>query len=308
LITNVPLTTSHLISPIWIEGLPAPPAGEEPQIDVDSIGPGYLEAMGTPLLRGRSILATDRSETPGVAVVSRAMAERFWPGADPIGRRISFESAHGPWVTVVGVARDVRRSGLERAAAPQVYVPFDQQPRFFMTFVVRTAGDPMAVVPAMRRAVLTADPNQAVAWVRPLTEVVSASIDKPRFVAMLLSLFAAIALALAAVGMYGVMAHSVSQRRREIAVRLALGARRADVMRLVLGNAMALTLAGLALGLGSAITLGRVLSGFVFGVSATDPWTLAAISLLVAGTAMASTYLPARRAARVTPSSALKLG
>jgi predicted permease len=306
LITNVPLTSSRLAGPVWIETSPPPIPGHEPTVDLDSVSPGFLEALGTPLIDGRSIQSSDRANTPGVAVVNRKMAERFWPGSDAIGKRISLEGPSGPWTTVVGVAGDIKRDGLDQEVGAQVYLPFEQQPAFFMTFVLRTAGDPAGVVAEARRAVWGVDPSQAVAWVRPMTDVVSASISKLRFVTALLALFAAIALVLAAVGMYGVMAHSVSQRSQEIAVRIALGAQRHDVVRMVMSNALSMTLIGLALGLACASVLTRFLKSVIFGVSATDPLTFAAISLLVIGMALTSTYIPARRAARVVPSRALK--
>jgi ABC-type antimicrobial peptide transport system permease subunit len=200
----------------------------------------------------------------------------------------------------------MKRLGLEKENQPQAYMPFEQSPWFFMTFVVRTDGDPLQAVDHIRRAVWAVDPNQAIAWVRPMSEVVSDSIARPRFSMTLLVFFAGIALLLTAVGIYGVMAHSVSQRVQEIGVRLALGARRGDILRLIMGRALALTFVGLAIGLSVAFGLTRLLASFLFRVSTTDPLTFLMLPIFLIGLAMAATYIPARHATRVAPSTALK--
>jgi putative ABC transport system permease protein len=224
-------------------------------------------------------------------VVSKTMADRYWPARDPIGRRVSFEGPQGPWWTVVGVAGDMRRLGLSEAPPSQVYVPFAQDPWFFATFVMRTTGDPVSVAPAARRSVWAVDPNQAIAWIQPMDELLSSSIAKPRLSMMLLTIFAGIALLLTAIGIYGVMAHSVNERIQEIGVRIALGV---------------LTLAGLVIGLAAAFALGRVMSSFLFNVSATDVVTFTAVSALLVAIAVVASYMPARRAAGVTPTTAFK--
>jgi putative ABC transport system permease protein len=200
----------------------------------------------------------------------------------------------------------MRRLGLSEAPPSQVYVPFAQDPWFFMTFVMRTKGDPVTVAPAARRAVWAVDPNQAIAWIQPMDQLLSSTIAKPRLSMVLLTIFAAIALLLTVVGIYGVMAHSVNERTQEIGVRIALGADRGNLVWLILGNVLALTLAGLVIGLAVALALGRVLSSFLFNVSATDIVTFTAVSALLVAIAVVASYIPARRAAGVTPTTAFK--
>ncbi len=306
LVTNVPLTTSRLRLAVTIAGRPDPTPGQELNVDYDAIAPGYMRAIGEPLLRGRSFAEQDDARAPHVAMINEAMAERFWPGADPLGQRISFDGKNGPWATVVGITGNIRRLGLDTAAPPQVYVPFAQDPWFFMTFVVRTDTAPSQVAPDVRRAVWAVSPNQAIAWTRPMGELIAVSIAKPRLSMSLLALFAGIALVLTAVGIYGVMAHSVTQRMQEMGIRIALGASRNDVIQLVLRNVLTLTLIGLAIGLAVAFSLSRALARFLFAVSATDPLTFLTISVLLVGMAVVATYIPARRATKVEPSIALK--
>jgi putative ABC transport system permease protein len=306
MVTNVMLTSSRLAFDIYVEGRPAARPGEASTVFYDAVSPGFFQTLGAPLLRGRWIGESDGPMAPKVVVISKAMADRYWPGGDPIGRRVSFEGPKGPWWTVVGVAGDMRRLGLSEAPPSQVYVPFAQDPWFFMTFVVRTAGDPVAIAPAARRAVWAVDPDQAIAWIQPMDQLLSSSIAKPRLSMMLLTIFAAIALLLTAVGIYGVMAHSVNERTQEIGVRIALGADRGKLIWLILGNVLALTLAGLTIGLAAALILGRVMSSFLFNVSATDLVTFTTVSALLVAIAVVASYMPARRAAGVTPTTAFK--
>lgn len=305
LVTNVPLTTSRLSVPVTFEGRAARP-GEDVTADYDAVTPGYFQAIGARLLRGRWLAETDDAAAPKVLVISKAMAGRYWPAADPIGQRLSFDGAGGPWWTIVGVAADVRRLGLSSPPAPQIYAPFAQDPWFFMTFVMRTGTDPEAVARDARRAVWAVAPDQAIAWVRPMEEVLSSSVAKPRLSMTLLTVFAAIALLLTTVGIYGVMAQSVSQRVQEIGVRIALGADRGDLIWMVLRNVLNLTVIGLGIGLVAALALGRVLSSFLFDVSASDPLTFTAVAALLTVIALIATYIPARRAADVAPSTAFK--
>ncbi|HVR99973.1 MAG TPA: ABC transporter permease [Thermoanaerobaculia bacterium] len=305
LVTNVPLTTSRLSMPVTFEGRAARP-GEDVTADYDAVTPGYFQAIGMRLLHGRGLTETDDARAPKVLVISKAMADRYWPAADPIGQRLSFDGAEGPWWMIVGVVADVRRLGLNSSPAPQIYAPFAQDPWFFMTFVMRTDTDPEAATRDARRAVWAVAPDQAIAWVRPMEEVLSSSIAKPRLSMTLLTVFAAIALLLTTVGIYGVMAQSVSQRVQEIGVRIALGADRGNLIWMVLRNVLNLTAIGLGIGLVAALALGRVLSSFLFGVSASDPLTFTAVAALLTAIALIATYIPARRAAGVAPSTAFK--
>jgi len=306
MVTNVMLTSSKLSVDLYVEGQSAARPGEDATVYYDAVSSGFFQALGASLVRGRWIEESDGTSAPKVVVISKTLADRYWPATDPIGRRVSFEGLKGPWWTVVGVAGDMRRFGLSEAPPSQVYVPFAQDPWFFMTYVLRTTGDPGAVAPAARRAVWAVDPSQAIAWIQPMDELLSSSIAKPRLSMMLLTMFAGIALLLTAVGIYGVMAHSVNERIQEIGVRIALGADRGDLIWLILSNVLALTLAGLVIGLAAALALGRVMSSFLFQVSATDIVTFTAVSALLVAIAVVASYMPARRAAGVTPTTAFK--
>jgi putative ABC transport system permease protein len=306
LVTNVPLTTSRLSVSLDIGARPVPPPGQGITVDYDAVSPGFFAALGVHLVRGRTFVEGDGNRAPRVAVISKTMADRFWPGADPLGQRVSFNGQGGPWCTVVGVVGDIRRFALGEPPAPQAYVPFAQDPWFFMTFVLRTHADPQTVVPDARRAIWAIAPDQAISWIRPMAEVVASSVARPQLSMVLLAIFAGIAILLTAVGMYGVTAHSVNQRVQEIGLRIALGADRGDLMWLVVGNMLRLTSIGLAIGCATALALGRTLSNLLFKVSATDPITLAAVAALLVILAITSTYIPAHRAASVAPGTALK--
>ena len=273
-----------------------------------TVGPGYFETVGVRLLRGRLFDARDRADGAPVAVVGAALAERLWPGADPIGRRVRFggASAAGPWRTVVGVVRDTRKS-LAARQLPDSYVPYAQGSHAYMYLVVRTtAADPMLVAPAVQRAVWSVDARQPLADVGALERVVEDASASHRFLSGLLGGFAAFAVALATIGLYTVLAYVVTARRREIAVRVACGARPHDLVRLVLGEALPLVAAGLAAGAGATMLLGRVLAARVEGAEATDPALLAALGALLTAAALAAATIPVRRAMRLEPMPVLR--
>jgi putative ABC transport system permease protein len=286
----------------------SPPAGETVQGDWQIATPGYFETMGIPLRRGRFFTAADRRDAQPVIVVSEAMARRFWPGKDPIGRRIS---VHGPgarrWSTVVGVAGDVRHNGLTAELKGAWYLPraqFDLSTGSLipgMTLVVRTAGDPAAAAAPVRAAIHAIDPRLPVADVRPLAEVVAGALGKQRFTTFFLVLCSALALALAAVGVYGVVRFRVGARTREIGLRMALGAPAGRVVAQVVSEGMGQVAAGLGIGILAALGLARSLAGQLYGVKPSDPLTLLAAAITLALAALAATWLPARRAARVDP-------
>jgi putative ABC transport system permease protein len=291
-----------------VEDQPKPP-GEEISVDLYITTPGYLRAMEIPLLKGRAMDEHDRENAPLVALVSETMAQQLWPGQDPLGKRVKFpgsEKRPQPWRTVVGVVKDVKQYGLDRKDNMQLYLPQAQFPASYMSLVVRTGPDPNSMAAAVKNEVQAIDKDQAVFNVTSMEQLLSNSISLRRFSMLLLLFFALVALTLASIGIYGVISYSVSQRTHEIGIRMALGARERDVLRMVLGQGMLLTLAGVGLGLLGAFALTRVMSSLLFGVTATDPATFAAVSLLISVVAFLACYIPARRATRVDPMIALR--
>jgi predicted permease len=269
-------------------------------------GPRYFETMGTPLVRGRDFSDADREGTPGVVVINETLAAMLWPGEDPLGKRLSFEGAQGPFLEVVGVARDGKYRSLGDRARPYVYRPLMQSYEPKMTLVVRTTGEPLALAGAVRAQLRALDANLPIADVRTLEDQFDLSLLPSRIAAWTLGGFGLLALVLAGIGVYGVVSYSVAQRTREIGVRMALGAERHDVLRLVLGEGFKVVGAGLALGLLLAFAATRIVAGFLYGVGATDPLTFAGVPLLLAAVALVSCLVPARRATRVDPMVALR--
>jgi predicted permease len=275
----------------------------------------YFGAMRVPLVAGRGFRATDTAGSPPVVVINQALAERFYPGEDPIGKRIRrgwFDDAE-PWATVVGVAADVKQDGLDKPAGTELYFLHSQwdnveglDPPRTLYLVVRTAGDPLALVPGVRAALRRLDPSLPLAELAPLERVVSSSLVRSRFLTLLVAVFAAIALLLAAVGTYGVLAYAVEERRHEVGVRMALGATARDVLRMVVGQGMRPVVAGLALGLAGALAVGRLLETQLYAVAPTDPATYAAVPVVLIGVALLACLLPGRSATRVDPAVALR--
>jgi putative ABC transport system permease protein len=261
------------------------------------------------LLKGREFSEEDRADSPGVAVISESMARKLWPGDDPIGKRVKPGSSASeyPWLTIVGVAKDVRQMDLIAAPKPQIYMSY-MQFAFFppQDLVVKTQVDPQSLAPMVRRTVWDIDKDQPVSNIRTMEEIFADSIARQRFSMLLLAIFAILALVLASVGIYGVMSYSVAQRTREIGIRMALGARRGDVLKLVVGQGLKLVLIGVAIGLAASFILTRVMSSLLFGVSATDPITFFVISLVLTSVAVLASYIPARRAVSVDPMVALR--
>jgi putative ABC transport system permease protein len=268
--------------------------------------PHYFAAMGIPLLRGRSFTQSDHEAAPPVMVINDAMARRFWPGTDPLGRRIL---ADGLSRTIVGVVGGVKHGGLRSDVGLQTYVPDAQNPLSRCTWtylVVRVAGSPTTAAPALRTVVHQLDPDQPVEEVTTMTAVVSGSVRSDRLIGGLLAGFAAVALTLAAIGFFAVLAAVVTQRTHEIAVRLAIGAQASDVLRLVLGEVVALLLIGIAAGVVAALAATRTLTSLLFGVTPTDPLVFGTVPALLVAVALLASYLPARRAAKVDPMVALR--
>lgn len=243
-----------------------------------------------------------------MAVISERLARRFWPHGDAIGKRVTIghEGDFGQWMTVVGVAADVVESSFDREPRFTIYVPFAQDPTFGMHLALRAGSDPSTLVRAVESEVRNLDRELPVYQVETLSQLVSDEVTGLRYIAILMTLFGAIALILASVGLYGVMSYAVSERTQEMGVRIALGARKRDVLALVFRRAVGITLAGVVAGITAAFALARVLAGLVFGVSATDVATFAGVALLLAAVALVASYIPARRATRVDPIAALR--
>jgi len=291
---------------------PAAP-GQEPTAAYKIITPEFFQAMGTRLMAGREFsLRDDEGATP-VAIISETVARRYWPQANPLGSHLTIlarvysgqKSGADQPLEIVGVVKDVRNDDLWNPE-PDVYVPFQQHPAPSVFLVVRTSVPPMSVMPAVRNTVLALDKEQPVNDVRTMSEIVSETYGAIRFPMMLLWIFAGLALVLSAVGIFSVMSYSVSRRSQEMAIRMALGARRREVQLMVLREGLRVTALGVAIGLGSALALSRVMAGYVYGITSTDPVTLVGASLLLTLVALLASYLPARRATRVDPMTALR--
>jgi putative ABC transport system permease protein len=296
--TTLPLTSGGDILTFSVVGNAPPPPNVNPEIRIAGITPDYLRAIGTSMQRGRAFTDQDRDGTPPVAIINQAGVRRWFGSQDPLGRRIR---VGGVEREIVGVVSDVLQYDPGRPAPPQLYLPLAQDPSRRAYFVVRTTSDPSTLLPVVRAQVHAIDPQIPVAEFAPLEELVTRSVARPRFYMTLLGLFACVALVLAATGIFGVMSYMVTRRVREIGIRVALGARPGQVVRLIVGRAMLLAAAGLVLGIIAAVLLGRVLRGQLFGVSPIDPVTFTGVILVLAASAALASYLPARRAASVDP-------
>jgi putative ABC transport system permease protein len=268
------------------------------------ITPGYLAALGIPVVRGRDFTAADDAGAPKVILINQALARSLFPNDNPLGQQLNVA---GNTLTIVGVVGDVRGRRMDRPAAPQMFMASAQLPSRYMSLVVRTAADPTRVVGALRAAIHSVDAALPVYNVRTMQEVVSQSVAPRRSDTLLLGLFAALALVLATLGIYGVMAYTVARRTHEIGIRMALGAELGDVMGMVLRHGLGLTLTGVVIGIAGALALTRVLSSLLFEVSATDPLTFVGVTVLLVAVAVIASYLPARRAARVNPVIAMRV-
>jgi putative ABC transport system permease protein len=285
-----------------VDGAPPPPPDVNQEIAVASVTPDYFRAIGTPLRRGRGLTERDHGEAPLVALINEAAVRRWFPNEDPIGKRV----IAGRMREVVGVVGDVLQRDPGQPAAPQLFAPFAQRTTPSVRIVVRTAGDPRQLASSIRSEIRALDPNLPITEFTPLEQLVAASVARPRFYMALLGLFAGVALALAATGVFGVMSYAVAQRAREISIRMALGAHASDVLRMIVGRAVALAALGLVVGIAAALALGRVIQGQLFGVTLLDPVTLASVPPVLLASATAASFLPARKAARFDPAGALR--
>jgi len=301
----VPLSGAFRFVFFCPEGRVCEGIGKDPVIAQRQITPDYFEATRTPLRRGRPFTAADTAQSLPVVIVNETTARRYWPGADPIGKHLA-NSRDKVQREVVGVAADVKFRSLDAPNIEEMYLPLAQSPWPSMTVLVRSDADPRPLVAAVRQELARLDPDIAVSGVQSLDEIVSGSVAQPQLVERVVAVFAVLALVLASIGIYGVMSYSVAERTRELAVRMALGAGPREILRLVLGEGLGLTAAGLVLGLAVSLAATRLMSSLLFGVSATDPVTFGGAVAVLAATALLASFLPARRGMRLSPVRALR--
>jgi putative ABC transport system permease protein len=315
-INHLPLGGDLWVFPFQIRGRPEPKPGESPRGVYRLVMPGYFETMKIAIVRGRAIAEQDDATSPGSIVISERAARTYWPGEDPLGGRISFEAAGSgtrTWLTIVGIAKDVKQGDWAADPLPEVYLAALQNRSFlespmsaYLTVVARTAANPAALTAAMKNAVWSLNRNLPISDVQTMEEVVTKATAQPRFEVILLLIFAAIAFALAAAGIYAVVSFSVSRRTKEIGIRMSLGATQTKITRAVLRQGLLLGLAGSAIGIAGALLLSRLMAGMLFGVRPSDPATFTVVALILNGAVVAASYLPARRAARIDPIIALR--
>jgi putative ABC transport system permease protein len=289
-----------------IVGRPVAPDEPPRSAEFRIVSPNYFETMEIPILRGRTVGGENDSTIPAEVAINQAMATKYWPGEDPVGRQVRLFGPKGPLANIVGVVGDVRQLRLDLPAREEMFVSFRRFTNQQAAFVIRTDGPPDALAPAAVKAIRTIDPEQPIFGIMPMTRILVDAGAERRFSLLLLTLFAGIALVLSVIGIYGVMAYATSQRRHEIGIRMALGAGTREVLGLVVGQGMRLVGLGLALGLAGAWMLSRVLTSQLYGVRAKDPVTYLAVALLLGGVALTASYLPARRAVRVDPMASLR--
>ena len=289
---------------------PEPPPGEKPVTDVRVVTPSYFDAMAIPLIKGRMLDERDTAKSPRVLLINETMARQYWPDEDPLGKRVIISWDSDEPDEIVGIVGDIRDMGLNLEVKPTIYWPHAREPYFFMNYVLHTRTDPKALASAAQAEVRALDPEQPIAEISTMEDVLSESISLPRFNMLLLVIFASVALVLAVVGIYGVIAYSVTQRTHEIGIRMALGAQSLDILKMVVGQSMLLTGIGLVIGVagavGLSVVLSNIMSGLLFDVGTTDFMTFALVSLVLATAAMVATIFPARRATKVDPMVALR--
>jgi putative ABC transport system permease protein len=306
---STPLSSNSSKAVIKIEGRPTSEGDEPSAVGYHIIGPEHFDTLRIPVLRGRAFTDQDRKGAKRVAIINDAAARRLWPDEEAIGKRIwlSMGWEKNDFAEIVGVVGDVKYRNVEQAVEPDVYIPYQQTVEEAPSFVlIRTGGNPAAMVAGLRREVLALDKNVPIYDVKTLEERSRDATSRARFTTLLLGIFAAMALLLSGMGIYGVMSYTISKRTREIGIRMALGAQRIDVLKLVLSDGIALTIIGIVVGLMASLAVTRLLTSQLYGVEATDPATFAVVSLILAAVALAASYIPARRATRVDPMVALR--
>jgi predicted permease len=304
---SLPLGQARNGFPFTIQGRPAD-SERAPVAEFASASPEYFRVLQVPLLAGRNFAESDADKAQQVALIDQTLQRRYWPDEDPLGKQVKIgpANAQNRWLTIVGVVGDIKSDGFDAPTAPHIYLSVRQNPGYASVIYVRSAGNPEGLGEAIRHEVQSLDPNIPVFSVRTMDEVIARSMAERRFALQLLGVFATVALLLAAIGIYGVMAYSFSQRTHEIGIRIALGAQRMDILRMAVGEGMQLVTIGLVFGLVGAVVITRFVRTMLFDVSPADPLTFAAISAILAGVAFLACYIPARRATRVDPLVALR--
>jgi putative ABC transport system permease protein len=305
LVRGLPFSGNGATRAIVLPDREPPPKGMEPEVMFNTAMPNYFETIGIPLLKGRVFGKEDQANTPAVVVINQTMANRFWPNQDPLGKQIKLVE-DGSTATIIGVVGDAKHFWLEEEQKPQMYDTYSQGPGLFATVVIRTTVEPLGLTEPVRQAIWKVDPDQPMWKIRTVDFLVNRSTADRKFLMGLMGIFASLALVLTIIGLYGVISYLVNQRTQEIGIRMALGAQMGDIMRMVLKQGMVLVLTGVALGLAAAWLLTRLMSRLLYEVSATDPLTFASISLLLITVALLACYIPARRATRVDPLTALR--
>jgi putative ABC transport system permease protein len=305
-VTTLPLTPNYSATDFLVEGRPVPPPDQEIISATASVAPDYFRAMGIPSVSGRDFNERDNSDAPGVVIISESFAQSFLPGEDPIGKRIAFGAESPSWLSIVGVVSDVKHFGLDAVASPVVYTPYMQNSSSQMSIVLRTNSDPASLSSFVRREILAVDKDQPISDVRTMEQLLSESVSSRKFSMLLFTLFAGVAMILAAVGIYGVMSYSVTQRTHEIGIRMALGAQPGDVLKMIVGQGMLVVAIGVAIGVAASFGFTLFMQSMLFGVGAADPVTFIIVPLILTGVALGACFVPARRATKVDPMVALR--
>jgi predicted permease len=315
---HIPLAGDLWGYSFYIQGQPTPRPGESPKAIYRVVMPGYFQTMGVPFMRGRDVSRSDAVGQPGVVVVNQWLADKYFPNQDPVGKQITLDDptkGNPEWVTIVGVVKNLKQEDWADPVYPEMFLPYYQAKSYledtpsrvnYMTLVVRTKGDPSEAAASARNAVWSIDKNITIAEVQSMDDIVENANSQPRFYLVLLGSFAGVALLLAGVGMYGVMSYAVAQRTHEIGIRMALGARQGDVLRMVVRQGVMLALAGAVIGLVGSLMTTRLMVSFLYGVEPRDPLTIAGVWLVLTAVALLACYVPARRATRVDPMVALR--
>jgi putative ABC transport system permease protein len=305
LIRSLPFSSNGATTGVALLDREIPAAGHEPQVDFNIATPGYFGTARIPLLRGRIFGEQDRADTPPVFVINQTMAKKFWPNEDPIGKQMRLLE-DGTTGAIIGIVGDTKMYRLNDDPVAQVYAAYSQNSIFFATLVARTAVEPISLSESVKQAIWRVDPDQPMWKIRTVEFLVNRSVADRKFVLALMMIFATLALALTIIGLYGVLNYLVSQRTPEIGIRMALGAQVRHIMQLILKHGVVLVGLGVFIGLIAACVLTRLMAHLLYGISATDPLTFAAIALLIAAVAFLACWLPARRAARIDPIEALR--
>jgi putative ABC transport system permease protein len=304
--TPLPLDAYNYGARVLVEGYTPRYENERISVGYSIVGPTYFQAMSTPVVEGRAFSEYDNEKSPRVVIINETMARRYWPGQNPIGRRLQMGKSQSLYLEIIGIAKDGKYNLLGEPPTEYMFVPFLQSYDGKMTLIARTHGQTDGLAAAIRQEVASLDSEMPVYGIKTMPRFLDRILSGPKSIAALVSIFGLVALMMAAVGLYGVMTYSVTRRTREIGIRMALGARQRDVVRLVVYQGLRLASVGLTLGLAASLFLTRLMSGLLFSVSTADPVTYAAVSLMLVGVSLSACFIPARRATKVDPMIALR--